>query len=77
MLQWAMRFIGLIGALFALALLAGCAGNSNGSVHTYASNSAGCTQMDRKMRALVAKGKKNTSEYRNLLDRYIGRGCYH
>ncbi len=63
---------GLMGAL-----VAACAGPSGGG--TYAVSAGGaqsCKQLQKRMNQLYARGKKDSAEYRRVLDTYIARGCY-
>lgn len=65
-----MRYFGA-AAIISASFLAGCA-EPGGTANT-GSMSADCATMKRQQQTLVAQGRQNTSEYRQLLDRYLAR----
>ena len=62
-------------ALVLMVILSGCAGSNSQGTGVSSLSSGNCKQMQRKMNSLLAKGKGEGREYRDVLDTYMGRGC--
>ena len=60
-----------VAAIISGSLVAGCA--EPGGTGSAGTMSADCATMKRQQQTLVAQGRQNTQEYRQLLDRYLAR----
>lgn len=75
MIRQNMKFAVAACSLTGAIVLAGCAGSAGPQTATL-SGSQSCKAIDREMRALLAKGQGESERYRQLLNRYLQKGCY-